>query len=79
MVACSSDKGVHIFENLSRKKTLTGHTDWVYTVAASPDGKTLASGSWDGEVRTWDLAEGKPLKTFVAAPGLKPKVQAASR
>jgi hypothetical protein len=79
LVACSADKGVHIFENLARKRTLTGHNDWVYTFAVAPDGKTLASGSWDGEVRTWNLADGKPLKTFVAAPGYRPRVQAASR
>ncbi len=79
MVACSADKGVHVFEGLARKRTLSGHNDWVYTFAASPDGKTLASGSWDGEVRTWTLADGKPLKTFVAAPGIKPKAQTAAK
>ena len=26
------------------------------------DGKTLASGSWDGEVRLWNLADGKPIR-----------------
>ncbi len=79
LAACSADRGVHVFENLARKRTLSGHADWVYTFAVAPDGKTLASGSWDGEIRTWNLADGKPLRTFVAAPGLKPKVQAAAR
>ncbi len=79
LIACSADRGVHVFENLARKRTLAGHNDWVYSFAVAPDGKTLASGSWDGEVRTWNLGDGKPLKTFVAAPGYKPKVQAAAR
>jgi hypothetical protein len=31
----------------------------------------VASGSWDGEVKLWNLADGKLLKTIVAAPGYK--------
>ena len=71
--ACSSDKNVKIFEtggSLS-KHTLSGHSDWVYSVAFSTDGKMLASGGWDGEVRLWNLADGKPLRTLIAAPGFK--------
>jgi hypothetical protein len=36
---------------------LTGHTDFVSSVAFSPDGHTLASGSWDGTVRLWNVAD----------------------
>ena len=34
--------------------TLEGHTDRVVSVAFSPDG-TLASGSWDGTARLWNI------------------------
>ncbi|WP_414624642.1 WD40 repeat domain-containing protein [Calothrix sp. CCY 0018] len=31
------------------------HTDWVYSVAISPDGKTLVSCSRDKTVKIWGL------------------------
>ena len=36
--------------------TLDGHTDPVYAIAWSPDGKTLITGGFDNTVRLWDAA-----------------------
>lgn len=41
-----------------------GHSIVVNSVAFSPNGKILASGSWDGTVRLWDVAEGTELRVF---------------
>jgi len=73
LVACGSDRVVRIFaaDSGNSVHNLSGHTDWVYSFALSPDGKSVASGSWDGEVRLWNLADGKPGLKIVAAPGFK--------
>ncbi len=47
-----------------RTRVLTGHTDKVYSVSFSPDGKTIVSGSGDKTIRLWDAATGQHLQTF---------------
>jgi dipeptidyl aminopeptidase/acylaminoacyl peptidase len=72
LLAVAGDKIVHIFDAKGgSERKLQGHNDWVYALAVSSDSKTVASGSWDGEVKLWNLADGKLLKTIVAAPGYK--------
>ncbi len=57
-------------DNGAAVRTLAGHTDYVYAVAVSPDGNLVASGTFNGEVKIWKLADGTVLKAFNASPGL---------
>jgi len=45
-------------------RIMEGHKGDVYSVAVSPDGKTIVSGSWDHTVRMWDAQTGAPLRTL---------------
>ncbi|WP_437942080.1 pentapeptide repeat-containing protein [Sorangium sp. So ce341] len=45
-------------------RTFNGHADWVTSIAFSPDGDTLASGSDDHTVRLWDVSTGNVLCTL---------------
>ncbi|MCL7031322.1 hypothetical protein MKW94_020149 [Papaver nudicaule] len=47
------------------KRRLTGHGHFVQDVVLSSDSKFALSGSWDGELRLWDLNTGVTTRRFV--------------
>ena len=46
-----------------------GHTDAVYSVAQTPDGKLLVTGGFDRTVRVWDAVTGKQLRSLGGPTG----------
>jgi WD40 repeat protein len=55
---------------------LRGHGKWVSTLAFSPDGRWLASGSGDNTARLWDLRSADPAAQAKVLPGHKEFVSA---
>jgi WD40 repeat protein len=48
--------------------TFTGHADVIYSLALHDASGQLASGSYDGEIRLWNIRDGTLLRKFTAAP-----------
>src|SRR5205085_1712029 len=76
LATSSADKTVRLWTmDLAPGKALSGLTDYVYTVAFSPDGELVAGGSYDGGVAVWAVKDGAPVKVFNASPGFAVKAE----
>ena len=67
LCSCSDDFTLFLWEPASSKQPvarLTGHQQLVNQMAFSPDGRFIASASFDKKVKVWDGATGKLLNTL---------------
>jgi WD40 repeat protein len=72
MLFCSCADGVVRQYSQEKRELVRAYPkapEWVYCVAVDAKNRRLASGCYNGEVRVWDVEDGKPMSTFVAAPG----------
>ncbi|MEZ6151679.1 MAG: WD40 repeat domain-containing protein [Pirellulaceae bacterium] len=46
-----------------------GHDDTIYCAATSPDGRWLATGSYDRRIHLWDIASGQIVRTLTGHNG----------
>lgn len=63
LLAVGGSAGIWIYDahSLELRQQLQGHTALVSSVAWSPDGQRLASGSWDQTARIWLIESGEQL------------------
>lgn len=75
LATSSADKTVRLWnaDSLAAGKTLSGLTDFVYTVAFSADGEFVAGGTFDGIIGVWKVSDGSVVKLFSASPGIATK------
>lgn len=52
------------WEKVKVRRTLTGHRDIIESIAISPDGQTIVSGSYDATIKIWSLRTGELQNTL---------------
>jgi len=60
------DKTIRLWEVTTGKelRRFEGHSSWVTSVAFSPDGRYILSGSKDKTLKLWEVSTGRELRRF---------------
>jgi WD40 repeat protein len=65
----TAESAASLATRLTLARTLSGHTDMVWSVALSQDGQTLVSGSQDNTIKVWNPTTGELSRTINAQAG----------
>lgn len=73
MFTASKDHVINVWfsSNGERLGTYDGHNGTIWSIAPDSQSKLLVSGSADNEMRLWDIATGKCLKTWEFPTAIK--------
>lgn len=65
-IAFADSTGVQVLDVKTGRRLLylSGHRDWVESVAFSPDGRRLVSGGYDSVAKVWNAQTGKEILTL---------------
>ncbi|HYP00723.1 MAG TPA: caspase family protein, partial [Pyrinomonadaceae bacterium] len=69
LASASNDKTIKLWDTAAAagrepQRTLAGHGGEVHALSFSADGKTLATGSSNGEIKIWNTADGQAAQTL---------------
>jgi WD40 repeat protein len=80
LVSCS-DGTVKLVSPEGKKivRTFGGGSDWLYALGYHAKSGRVAAGSYSGEVRVWNLADGATVLNFIAAPGYNPPAKSTGK
>ena len=64
-IASAGDNQVRLVkENGENVRTFEGPADYMYSAAATPDGRVIVAGGQDSILRIWNGKDGKPMATL---------------
>ena len=66
-LAVASSIGIWLYDAQTGQELdlFIGHTGWISSLAFSPDGNTIATGSTDNTIRLWDTNTGQYSRTLI--------------
>jgi WD40 repeat protein len=75
-ISQGNDNTIRMWDTAAGKQLaeMKGHTNTVYTLDISPDGRLAVSGSWDGTIRLWDLESRTEISRIEGGQGYVTRV-----